>query len=327
MIPGTPEDRRAEARRVGYVSRIKSRFPSGRQFEISHGAQSATVVEVGGGIRAYEVSGRPVLDPFPVEEICDGAHGAPLIPWPNRLDAGRYEFEGEEFQLPLTEPAQKNAIHGFLRWVPWQATLLESSRVVMGTSIAPRPGYPFALEVSIGYELDHSGLTVTTEIENTGERACPVGYGQHPYLSPGSGLIDDCLLSHPGRTRILTDERQLPAGREAVEGTDFDFIEPKEIGKTEIDFAFTDLLRDESGKAWTRLTAKDGSTASIWVDETYPFVELYTGHTLSPGRARRGLGTEPMSCAPDAFNNGEGLIRLDPGVSARSTWGAVLDEG
>lgn len=283
------------------------------------------MVEVGGGVRAYEVNGRPVLDPFPAEEICDGAHGAPLVPWPNRLDSGRYEFEGESFQLPLTEPEQDNAIHGFLRWVPWRASVLESSRVVMETSIAPRPGYPFSLEVSIGYELDHSGLTVTTEIRNMGDRTCPVGYGQHPYLSAGSGLIDRCLLRHPGRTRILTDERQLPAGREAVEGTEFDFGERRAIGGLEIDFAFTDLERDDSGRAWTRLTGADGATASIWVDDTYPFVELYTGHTLAPERARKGLGTEPMSCAPDAFNNGEGLIRLEPGESTRSAWGALLE--
>ena len=68
----------------------------------------------------------------------------------------------------------------------------------------------------------------------------------------------------------------------------------------------------------------DGACASIWVDESYPFVEVYTGDTLAPDRARRGLGTEPMTCAPDAFNNGDGLIRLEPGESFTGTWGAQL---
>jgi aldose 1-epimerase len=39
-------------------------FPSGEQFEISAGSQRATIVEVGGGIREYEVDGRAVLDPY-----------------------------------------------------------------------------------------------------------------------------------------------------------------------------------------------------------------------------------------------------------------------
>jgi aldose 1-epimerase len=61
------------------------REPSGEQFAIARGEQQAIVVEVGGGVRSYEVGSRPVLDPYPADAMCDGAHGAPLIPWPNRL--------------------------------------------------------------------------------------------------------------------------------------------------------------------------------------------------------------------------------------------------
>ena len=46
--------------------------PSGLQLEITLGDQRATVVEVGGGIRDYEVAGRAVLDPYPVQAMCDG---------------------------------------------------------------------------------------------------------------------------------------------------------------------------------------------------------------------------------------------------------------
>ncbi|MEO5743879.1 MAG: galactose mutarotase, partial [Terracoccus sp.] len=59
--------------------------PSGRQFEIANGEQRAVIVEVGGGIRAYDVGGVEVLEPYAVDQMCDGAHGAPLVPWPNRL--------------------------------------------------------------------------------------------------------------------------------------------------------------------------------------------------------------------------------------------------
>jgi aldose 1-epimerase len=310
---------------VEYGCLIESRFPSGTQFEITHGDQRAVIVEVGGGIRMYEAGGKAVLDPYPADSICDGAHGAPLIPWSNRLADGRYRFEGEDFQVALTEPEQGNAIHGFLRWQAWQAGELGPSRVVMSSRIHPCPGYPFELDATVAYELDDDGLTVTTRLENLGDRDCPVGHGQHPYLSAGKGLIDDCELQHPGRTRILTDERQLPNGREAVEGTPFDFGEPRTVGEIEIDFAFTDLVRDSQGRAWTRLSRPDGSIASLWVDERYPFVELYTGHTLSPDRARRGLGTEPMTCAPDGFNNEEGLVVLEPGDFTSATWGARIE--
>jgi len=299
--------------------------PSGEQFELSAGGQRATLVEVGGGVREYSVDGRPVLDPYPVEQMADEAHGAPLIPWPNRLADGRYRFEGEDYQVALTEPAKHNAIHGFLRWRPWTAREREPSRVVMGTRLYPLMGYPFALELSIAYELGVDGLTVTTTAVNLGDEPCPYGCGQHPYLSPGEGLIDDCTVELDAPTRILSDdERQLPTGRQPVDGTPFDFRAPKRLGDARIDYAFTDLGRDAAGRAWTRLRGGDGSCSELWVDESYPFVELYTGDTLSPSRARHALGTEPMTCAPNAFQSGEGLVRLDPGDSFTARWGVRL---
>ena len=299
--------------------------PSGEQFEISAGEQKATIVEVGGGIRTYEAGGRPVLESYPVDEICDGAHGAQLVPWPNRLAGGRYEFDGRKLQVSLTEPEKNNAIHGFLLWRPWQASEVEADRVVLGTRIHPSPGYPFRLDVSVEYSISGEGLSVATTVSNTGDHVLPYGHGQHPYLSPGEGLIDDCELQLAGRVRVDTDTgRQLPTGTEPVGSTPFDFLEPRRLGSLAIDFAFTDLVRDDSGRAWTRLKGPDGATAEIWVDESYPYVETYTGDTLAEARARRGLGTEPMTCAPDAFNSGEGLLRIEPGESFTSTWGARL---
>ncbi|MGH9297824.1 MAG: aldose 1-epimerase family protein, partial [Acidimicrobiales bacterium] len=168
--------------------------PSGAQFEISHGNQRATVVEVGGGVREYEVDGRPVLDPYPLGAMCDGAHGAVLIPWPNRLADGSYRFDGVDYQVALTEPGKANAIHGFLRWRSFQAAEQAPERVVMSTNLRPLMGYPFDLEVKVAYELGDGGLRVVTTATNLGPAPCPYGHGQHPYLSPGEGLIDDCTL-------------------------------------------------------------------------------------------------------------------------------------
>ena len=82
-------------------------LPSGRQFEIAAGDQRAVVVEVGGGVRAYAHGDRDVLDPYPEDAMCDGARGTPLIPWPNRLEDGAYEFAGEQFQLDLSEAREQ----------------------------------------------------------------------------------------------------------------------------------------------------------------------------------------------------------------------------
>jgi aldose 1-epimerase len=299
--------------------------PSGEQFEITHGQQRATIVEVGGGVREYAVAGRHVLDPYPLHAMADGAHGAPLIPWPNRLADGRYRFDETDYQVALTEPAKHNAIHGFMRWRAWAASERSASRVVMGARLLPLEGYPFALDLRVSYELSDAGLTVASTAKNVGERACPYGCGQHPYLSPGRGRIDDCLLEAPGATRILTDpERRLPIGREDVRGTPYDFGTPRLLAEQRIDDPFTDLARDDLGNAMVALSTPDGARVELWMDERYRFVELFTGDTLDPARRRRGIAVEPMTCAPNAFQSGEGLVRLQPTESLTSRWGVRL---
>jgi aldose 1-epimerase len=301
--------------------------PSGEQFQIAHGDQRATIVEVGGGVREYAVGDRDVLDPYPLDAVCDGAHGALLIPWPNRLADGRYSFEGQEHQLALTEPEKHNAIHGLLRWRNWRALGQAGNRVVMGTRLHPLTGWPFTLDVSVAYELTDDGLMVETHATNIGDGPCPFGSGQHPYLSPGRGeAIDGCTLELVARTRIDTDpERQLPTGREPVQGTEYDFSSAREIGPLEIDYAFTDLARDARGRAWLRLGCPDGRTVELWSDEAYPVMEVYTADTLAPERRRTGLGAEPMSCPPNALQTGESVVRLEPGEQHVGRWGVRLN--
>ncbi|HTA97491.1 MAG TPA: aldose 1-epimerase family protein [Solirubrobacteraceae bacterium] len=299
--------------------------PSGEQFEIALGEQRATIVEVGGGLREYTVAGEPVLHPYEVGEMCDGAHGAVLLPWPNRLADGRYEFDGERHQLALTEPAKRNAIHGLLRWCSWWAAEREPHRVVMATRLHPQTGYPFALDATVAYELGEDGLHVTIGAVNVGSRACPYGAGQHPYLSPGESTIDGCEFELPARTRLLVDERhQVPVDREPVEGTPFDFREPRQIGGLQIDSGFCDLIRDARGRATARLHRSDGSRVELWVDEQYEVLQVYTAHTLAPSRRRLGLAVEPMTCAANALQSGDGLARLEPGQAFSARWGVRL---
>ena len=73
-----------------------------------------------------------------------------------------YEFAGAAHQLPLTEPAARNAIHGLVRWAAWSTAEREADRVVMEHTLHPQPGYPFSLALGIEYALSDEGLRVTT---------------------------------------------------------------------------------------------------------------------------------------------------------------------
>jgi aldose 1-epimerase len=300
--------------------------PSGEQFEITHGDQRATIVEVGGGVREYLHGNREVLQPYALDAVCDGAHGTPLIPWPNRLADGRYSWEGQDHRLPLTEPDKQNAIHGLLRWRNWAAVERGEERIVMAIRLHPTDQWPCPLDVSVAYSLRDDGLTVETRARNIGDGPCPYACGQHPYLSPGSDVkVDECTLELKAGTRILTDpERQLPTGTQPVEGTEYDFRSERAVGSLEIDYAFTDLERDNDGSSWVRLSCPDGRTVELWTDEAYPVTEIYTADTLAPARQRRGLGAEPMTAPPNALATGELIVRLEPGDEHVARWGVRL---
>ena len=295
--------------------------PSGEQIEIAAGDQQAVVVEVGGGLRSYSTGGRDLVDGYGADEMSSSGRGQALIPWPNRLEDGSYEFDGRRHQLPLNEPERRNAIHGLVRWVAWTITAREPHRVVMEYILHPQPGYPFSLRLGIEYSLSDSGLRVWTTATNIGADRCPYGSGAHPYLTLGTPTVDPLILHVPARTVLRSDERGLPTGKEAVEGTEYDFRKPMRIGSTTLDHAFTHLERGEDGLARVELRDPEhGTQVSLWVDESYPYLMLFSGDPL-PDVHRRSLAVEPMTCPPNAFRTGDAVIGLEPGSSFTSTWG------
>jgi aldose 1-epimerase len=295
--------------------------PSGEQITIVAGDQQAVVVEVGGGLRSYSAGGRELIDGYRADEMSSSGRGQVLIPWPNRLQDGSYEFDRQRHQLPLNEPERRNAIHGLVRWAAWTATEHEPHRVVMKYVLHPQPGYPFSLRISIEYTLSGSGLQVRTTTTNLGTDPCPFGSGAHPYLTLGTATIDRLMLDVRARTVLQSDKRGLPIGAEAVEGTEYDFRKPRRIGSTKLDHAFTDLERDQEGLARVELRDSDQETqVSLWVDQSYPYLMLFSGDPL-PNVRRRSLAVEPMTCPPNAFRTGDALIRLEPGSSFTGRWG------
>ena len=295
--------------------------PSGEQHELSYGDQRAVVVEVGAGLRTYSVGDRDVLDGYAVDEMCTSGRGQVLLPWPNRIEDGRYTFDGREHQLPLTEVDAGNAIHGLVRWASWTVAERAEERVVLEHVLHPQPGYPFALALRIEYSLADDGLTVRTTATNAGAGPCPFGSGMHPYFTLGTPTVDQLTLTVPARTVVGSGPRGLPGTAQDVEGTDHDFRRPRVLGATQLDNTFTDLEPDDDGRTRVRLQAEEsGVEVTVWADEAYTHLQLFTGDPL-PDVKRRSLAVEPMTCPPNAFRTGEGVVRLEPGGSWTGAWG------
>src|SRR4051794_36736733 len=197
--------------------------PSGEQLELRLGSARVVVVEVGGGLRSYEVDGRPVLDGYAEDEMASAGRGQVLLPWPNRVDGGSWRWDEKDQQLALTEVGKRNAIPGLVGGAGWQLERVNEAEAVARHVLHPQTGYPFRLSAELRYRLTEQGLRVEVRVENATDVPAPLGLGFHPYLSAGGGQVDDCRLHVPASTWIEVDDRGIPVGRHPVEGSDVDF--------------------------------------------------------------------------------------------------------
>lgn len=291
---------------------MSSTGPSGQRILIRHGVYTAETVEVGAGLRTLHKDGVPLIAGYPPDRMCDAGRGQLLLPWPNRVRDGRYEFAGSTHQLPVNEVAAGNAIHGLTRWAPWTVLGRTDSAVRWGHVLHPQPGYPFRLRLECDYRLGDDGLTVTVTATNDGGSPAPYGHGMHPYLTVGR-CVDECELTVPAGSYQEVDHRGLPTRTAPVAGTDYDFRAARAMGEVALDTPVTDLQRDEDGSCTVRLTEPGtGRHVVLRAGPAYRWLQLFTGDALG-ARAREALAVEPMTCPPDAFNSGTDLVVLEPG--------------
>jgi aldose 1-epimerase len=242
--------------------------------------------------------------------------GSFLAPFPGRLNKGFYSFNGQNYALPIALK-HGHAIHGFLLDKPFQIIKEDvhaDKAVVTMTYISPaREGYPFPFTAEVAYRLDTTGMTCIVTITNTGKTTMPLGIGWHPYFTLPIPLAE-LELQLPMVEMLLTDQTNIPNGMTAPSKT---FKKLRKLRDLEIDACFhittteraTTLLHDP----------KENVSIAVWQEaKDYPYLIVF----IPP--ARDCIALEPLSCAPDAFNNGKGLILLEAGKNRTFHYGIQL---
>ena len=147
-----------------------------------------------------------------------GVRSGLMAPFSNRIRDGRYTFDGEQHDLHARRAGGERLVfHGFLRVLDCEvldAEATDTAAQLRLASTAIRPGvyagYPFAIDLEVGYTVHRAGLTLEIVGRNVGDRAAPYGCGWHPYFRLGAGGIDPLELHVPARTAIRTDEALIP---------------------------------------------------------------------------------------------------------------------
>ena len=240
------------------------------------------------------------------EKIDVNFQGPKLIPYPNRIEDGRYTFEGKEYQFDHAKIGESNSIHGFLCRLPMlvkdQKCQSDRASITLVHSYdGSVKGYPFSFDVELVYQLDTTdGLTILTRIKNTGDSNLPFGDGWHPYFACADG-VSELELEFNAKGKLEKNRLGIPTGK-VDNHNEFEVLKP--LGSTQLDDCFQ--LRDDH--LLLRYPSK-GLTLSFWQEMgagKYNYLQLYTPED------RLSIAIEPMTCAPNAFNSGDGLIEIAP---------------
>lgn len=310
---------------------MASELPVEREYEITFGALRAVVSDGGASLRRLERhedgAWCDVAWGYSRREERKGGQGDVLIPFPGRIPGGRYRFAGSEYQLERNDKEGPNAIHGFVRGLPWRARREGAGEVAFSCSIDEAEfsarGYPFSLESQVRYRVDAHGFTCEFRVRNAGRNAAPLGVGFHPYFTVGTDLIDAAEVRIPAREVLEFGPGLLPTGRVLPVPEELDFRRPRTVGATVLNTCYRTLERDADGLARAVLRHPvTGRTVTVWIDRAFDYLVVYSGDAIAAPHARRALAIEPMTCGTDAFNRPEwGLIRLEPGGEASGSWG------
>ena len=291
-------------------------IPTGTQYQISHDSWQAIVTEQGATLRSLQYGGADVVKSFDTDQLPASSQGQQLLPWPNRIRDGHYTFEGDEQQLAVSEVDRHNAIHGLVAWSRWSLVEHTDTSVTQTIRVMARPGWPGTIDVDLTHRLSDTGLTVEVIVRNVGATAVPFGYAAHPYFSLG-GTIDDWTVEAPFTSWLQVDDRLLPVQMRKMDSAHI--LNGLTVGQRTFDTAYTVQGDGTVGSAAWRIKVTNGETShELWGDAAMGWTQIYTPDD------RRSLAVEPMTCGPDAFNEGPthgDVIRLGPGDDVTLRWG------
>ncbi len=271
---------------------------------ISAGDYQATIVSEGAGLASLTYQGNDLVLPHPPTETPDGYSGKLLLPWPNRVAGGQYQWGEKTQQLEINEPARSAALHGLVAHEDWHLTDSSPSHVTFETKVGPAAGYPFHLLATATYSLSaDEGLTLTVTTENIGDEAAPYGASFHPYLTCGVPA-DECTISLPAQSVAEVDVNLTPTGVVAVSDL-LDLRGEAHLRGRQLDHAFTGLPEGQ----WSVTLADPASGRGVEMRSSARWAQVFLGDVFE----RMGVAVEPMTCPPDAFNSGVDLIVLQPG--------------
>ena len=249
-----------------------------------------------------------MLRPTPQDAIEQGAVRLtacfPLLPYANRIGAGRFTWDGTAHALKENFPSSPHPLHGVGWRRPWQLISVRERSCVLRLEHRPDDGdkqdWPFAFEAEQTISLGTTGLSVELSLVNRHELPAPLGLGLHPFFLRRSGEM--LIFDTAGAWRNAGD--MLPQTK--VSGGLWDHAAGQRVGAQELDHDFFGW----SGRA--RIESDRAPTVRLSATPLFSVLRVFTP------AAKDFFAVEPVSHLTNAINRppdaGAGMFCAAPGT-------------
>ena len=233
-----------------------------------------------------------------------GMAGVPfLAPWADILDEQAFYANGQRyaFDMQLGNVRGARPGHGFLTTASqWQVVEMKADRqsawVTSRLDVFREPmwmkQFPFAHRITMTYRLQDGVLEVHTSIENMSAEPMPVSVGFHPYVKLTDSTRDEWIISVPAKTHWLLAQTKVPTGEtEPIERL---FPNPQSAALKDynLDDVFTDLVRDEQGRAHARIEGKK-QRLEILIGPNWRGLTVWAPNPAGTGRGSNAFSVNP----------------------------------
>jgi aldose 1-epimerase len=249
----------------------------------------------------------------------------------NRIANAKFELDGKTYTL-FANNLGKHTLHGGKEGFDKKVWRAEPFMGPQGPGVKfnylskdGEEGFPGALSTTITYTLTDNN-EVVIDMRATTTKATPVNLAHHSYFNlagHGSGTIHDHSLQMFGGKYTKSGTDLIPTGEiVTVNGTPFDFTQPKPLGKDlkaaggdpvgfDLNYVL-DTPASDRPRLGARVTEpKSGRTMEVWTTE--PGLQLYTSNFMDGKLTGKGGSVYPQYAAlcleaqkfPDSINHPE----------------------
>ena len=148
--------------------------------------QVSAFPECGGNLSCVKWHGKDIMRAFTVAEEWKAAptnYGFAVLFPPNRIDGGKFIFDGKEYQLPVNEPLRGNHVHGVALRQEWQLTNYDDCSLTMEYIFDENnpmyAGFPFKCRLAVKYIFMANAFEQHFTVENLSDMKMPCALGFH----------------------------------------------------------------------------------------------------------------------------------------------------